>query len=59
MSLEKICPDLSKPCKCYQTLEFHAESGMALLVKVGNNTDLPAEPVGWPQCGNFFYNNKK
>jgi hypothetical protein len=27
---------------------------MALLVKVGNKTDLPAEPVNWPRCGNFY-----
>ena len=38
-------------------VEFHAESGMALLVKVGNKSDLPPEPVDWPRCASFF--NKK
>ena len=34
-------------------VEFHSESGMALIFKVGNEADLPAAPADWPQCGNF------
>jgi len=28
---------------------------MALIVKVGNVTDLPPEPLKWPQCGNYKF----
>lgn len=36
-------------------LDFHSEIGMAILIKVGSVKDLPKEPIGWPQCGNFIY----
>ena len=32
--------------------EFHAESGMALVFSVGDDSDLPPRPAEWPQCGN-------
>ena len=34
-------------------VEFHSESGMALVFKIGDEKDLPAEPKNWPQCGNY------
>jgi len=34
-------------------VEFHSESGMALIFKVGTEAQLPAAPVDWPQCGNY------
>ena len=36
-------------------LDFHSEVGMALLIKVGKDQDLPGEPINWPQCGNYKY----
>lgn len=36
-------------------LDFHSEIGMAILIKVGGVKDLPKEPIGWPQCGDFIY----
>lgn len=32
-------------------LEFHAEAGMMVLFKVGDETDLPSKPKDWPACG--------
>jgi L-ascorbate oxidase len=35
-------------------LDFHSEVGMALLLKVGKDEDLPKISTDyWPQCGNF------
>ena len=34
-------------------VEFHAESGMALIFKVGTEQQLPKQPVNWPQCGRY------
>jgi hypothetical protein len=39
-------------------LDFHSEVGMALLIKIGQDRDLPPEPKNWPQCGSFKYVNK-
>lgn len=36
-------------------LDFHSETGMSFLIKTGHQTDLPREPYGWPQCGDFVY----
>ena len=36
-------------------LDFHSEVGMALLVRVGKQSDLPAQPLNWPQCGDYVY----
>ena len=36
-------------------LEFHSEVGMALLVKIGNQKDLPTLPKNWPDCGDFSF----
>jgi len=34
-------------------LEFHSEIGMAFIIKVGDQWDLPSMPRNWPQCGNY------
>jgi L-ascorbate oxidase len=36
-------------------IDFHSESGMVLLFKVGDEKDLPAvaNANSWPQCGDF------
>lgn len=34
-------------------VEFHSESGMALVFKVGEEQDLPSQPKNWPQCGDY------
>ena len=39
-------------------VEFHSESGMALLFKVGDETQLPPAPENWPQCGNYEFSKK-
>lgn len=36
-------------------LDFHAEVGMGILIKIGDKKDLPSEPLNWPKCGNYFY----
>jgi hypothetical protein len=38
-------------------LDFHSEVGMALLIKIGKDKDLPPEPKNWPQCGSYRYEN--
>ncbi len=38
-------------------LDFHSEVGMALLIKIGQDKDLPPEPNNWPQCGSYKYQN--
>ncbi|CAG9772969.1 unnamed protein product [Ceutorhynchus assimilis] len=35
-------------------LEMHAEIGMALIFKVGENSQMPKVPVGFPRCGNYI-----
>ena len=39
-------------------VEFHSEAGMSLVFKVGSDSDLPPEPVDWPQCGNYVNTEK-
>ena len=34
-------------------IEFHAESGMALMFKVGDTKDMPSKPKDWPNCASF------
>lgn len=42
-------------------VEFHSESGMALLIRVNDPTNsiLSKRPENWPTCGNFFNSNKQ
>uniref|UniRef100_A0A1B6FJ43 Laccase n=1 Tax=Cuerna arida TaxID=1464854 RepID=A0A1B6FJ43_9HEMI len=35
-------------------IEFHAEVGMALIFKVGEHSDFPPVPTGFPRCGDYF-----
>lgn len=35
-------------------LEFHAEIGMALVFKVGENHQMPSVPPNFPKCGNYL-----
>lgn len=35
-------------------LEFHAEVGMALVFKVGEDDEMPPVPDGFPKCGNYL-----
>lgn len=34
-------------------IDFHAEIGMALVFKIGENSDIPPVPRNFPTCGNF------
>ena len=34
-------------------VDSHAQTGMKLILKVGEDQDLPPKPVDWPQCINF------
>lgn len=34
--------------------EYHMHVGMALTIKVGNDTDMVAPPVNFPTCGHFL-----
>ncbi|KAH9491785.1 hypothetical protein Btru_029498 [Bulinus truncatus] len=36
-------------------VEFHAETGMALLFQVGNRTQLPRRPKNFPKCGSWKF----
>jgi len=36
-------------------LDFHSEVGMSIIIKVGTTNDLPKEPIGWPQCGDYVF----
>lgn len=36
-------------------LDFHVETGMAVILKVGNVEDLPAIPENFPRCGNYYH----
>ena len=33
---------------------FHSEVGMAALMKVGSDEDMPIPPKGFPTCGNYL-----
>ncbi|XP_066146897.1 uncharacterized protein [Euwallacea fornicatus] len=35
-------------------LEFHAEIGMALIFKVGEDNQMPPVPQGFPRCGDYL-----
>lgn len=35
-------------------IEFHVEVGMALIFKVGEHSQMPPVPLGFPTCGNYF-----
>ncbi|KAL0274857.1 UNVERIFIED_CONTAM: hypothetical protein PYX00_002890 [Menopon gallinae] len=35
-------------------IEFHMELGMALIFKVGEDSDYPRQPPHFPQCNNFY-----
>ncbi|XP_038051142.1 laccase-1-like [Patiria miniata] len=35
-------------------LEFHNTIGMAVMVHVGNDEDLPPKPKDFPRCGNWY-----
>jgi L-ascorbate oxidase len=35
-------------------LDFHLVLGLALIVRVGNENDLPEKPPGWPQFGDYY-----
>ncbi|XP_041470356.1 laccase-like [Lytechinus variegatus] len=34
-------------------MEFHFEDGMGILIRVGNQSDLPPVPEGFPMCGDY------
>jgi L-ascorbate oxidase len=34
-------------------MEAHAESGMSMILKVGQSKHLPAKPKNWPECGSY------
>ncbi|XP_068243053.1 uncharacterized protein [Palaemon carinicauda] len=34
-------------------LLFHSEAGMSMIIKVGEDTDIPKAPAGFPTCGNY------
>lgn len=35
-------------------LDFHLGTGMKLIFKVGNSTDIKSPPANFPTCGNFL-----
>lgn len=35
-------------------IDFHAEVGMAVIIKVGNYDEMPSPPIGFPQCGDYM-----
>uniref|UniRef100_A0A8D8WL32 Laccase-2 n=1 Tax=Cacopsylla melanoneura TaxID=428564 RepID=A0A8D8WL32_9HEMI len=37
-------------------IEFHVETGMALVFKVGEHEDMTPVPNNFPTCNNYFYN---
>ncbi|XP_011062898.1 PREDICTED: laccase-5-like isoform X2 [Acromyrmex echinatior] len=39
-------------------IEFHAEVGMALIFKVGENEEMPPVPNNFPKCGDWKLTNK-
>jgi hypothetical protein len=39
-------------------IDFHAELGMAVLLKVGDYQDFPKPPVGFPTCGDFTHESE-
>ncbi|KYQ58207.1 Laccase-4, partial [Trachymyrmex zeteki] len=40
-------------------IEFHAEIGMSLIFKVGENEEMPPVPHNFPKCGDWKLANKK
>ena len=34
-------------------IETHSDSGMMLMLKVGDDKDLPEKPPNWPTCGSY------
>lgn len=34
--------------------EYHMQSGMAIVVKVGDRKEMPEPPTDFPTCGNFL-----
>lgn len=38
-------------------LDFHVETGMAVLFKIGEDSDFPPVPNNFPQCGNYKTND--
>ncbi|XP_075220852.1 uncharacterized protein LOC142324090 isoform X2 [Lycorma delicatula] len=36
-------------------LEFHVEVGMALIFKIGEHSQFPPVPQGFPTCGDYLY----
>ncbi|XP_050537356.1 uncharacterized protein LOC126903292 [Daktulosphaira vitifoliae] len=37
-------------------IEFHVEVGMATVFKIGEDSDMPLRPLGFPKCGNYDAN---
>ena len=37
-------------------IEFHAEIGMALILKVGDNNEMPPVPANFPTCNDYMPN---
>lgn len=35
-------------------LEFHAEIGMALIIQVGEKSEMKPVPSNFPKCGNYM-----
>ena len=36
-------------------LDFHMETGMGFVLKVGDSNNFPKYPENWPKCGSFKY----
>ncbi len=34
-------------------IETHSDSGMMLMLKVGDENDLPKKPTNWPTCDSY------
>ena len=34
-------------------VDFHSEAGMMMVIKVGDESDMPPKPDNWPTCGNY------
>lgn len=35
-------------------LEYHMHTGMTVIIKIGNESNIPSPPVQFPTCGNFL-----
>ena len=42
----------------HSTLAFNMEMGMAVVLKVGENFNLPSAPANFPTCSNWFDNGQ-